>query len=84
MIQLTSEEYEKLSLAQRRLDALRAICGSVEDGSATTVRIFQDDASREWFVRFGNIRSLLRQFHASSFEGAIDAALAYHYNNMDR
>lgn len=29
MIQLTQAEYDKLALAQRRMDALRAMCGHV-------------------------------------------------------
>lgn len=85
MIQLTQEEYDKLALAQRRLDCLRAICGYVEDGSDTTITICQDDATRDWFIRIGaSINPKSKRFYASSFEGVIDEALKYHYENMDR
>jgi len=34
-------------------DKLKRLCGYVENGSDTTVKVFQDDATREWFVRVG-------------------------------
>lgn len=85
MIQLTQAEYDKITLAQLRLAALRSMCGYVEDGSDTFIGIFQDDATREWFLRIGHSGGMgSKQFHATSFEGVIDAALADHYENMDR
>lgn len=84
MIQLTQADYEKLALAQRRMDALRAMCGHVEDGSDETIAIFQDDATHEWCLRIGSVLKAKQRFYAPTFEGVIDAALADHYENLDR
>lgn len=49
---------------------LRDLCGYVENGSSVTVKLFQDDATREWFCTVDQ-----RFFHAPSFKGAIEAAI---------
>lgn len=54
-----------------RFDVLRKLCGYVENGSDTTVKILQDDATRDWLMRVG-----VKIYTASSFEGVIDAAAA--------
>lgn len=58
---------------EQRLLALRNLCGYVEDDSYCTVKIYQDDATRDWIVVVGKSTNW---FHASSFNGAIDAAVA--------
>lgn len=55
--------------AALRLKGLRKLMGHVEDGSHSTVTLFQDDATKDFFVK-----NEQRSFYASSFEGAIDAA----------
>ncbi len=54
-----------------RLKAIRDLCGYVEDGSAGVLKIFQDDATKDWFVKVGNTRIACGR----SFNAAIDAAM---------
>lgn len=61
----------KLVEARDRLKGLRELCGYVQDGSDTKVRISQDDATREWIVQVGK-----DWYHDSYFLGAIDRAIA--------
>lgn len=56
-----------------RMAALRRMCGYVENGSDTTIKIFQDDATKEWFVKVGS-----REYHGPSMISAFDAAVADH------
>jgi hypothetical protein len=58
------------------LRKLREICGWVENGSAESVTIGQDDATRDWFLSVGydSISSKRRSYNATSFESVIDAA----------
>ena len=56
-----------------RIAAIRRMCGYVENGSDETVRIFQDDATRDWIVKVGN-----RWWHGPSMLAAIDAAAIDH------
>jgi hypothetical protein len=37
-----------------QMDALRSLCGCVEDGSSTVVKIAQDDATKDWVVHVGD------------------------------
>ena len=53
------------------VDGLRNLCGYTQDGSATEVLIFQDDATNDWCVKVGK-----RSFFGRSFHAAIDAAMA--------
>ena len=55
-----------------RIDGLRKLAGYVENGSDTTVSIFQDDATKSWMVRVGKAWPS----HGSSLREAIDAAIA--------
>lgn len=60
------------SMSERKADAfdkLRGLAGYVEDGSETTVKIFQDDATRTWFVKAGTIEG-----YDTSLIGAIESA----------
>ena len=69
---------EQLAAAQKgaeRLNSIRELCGFVENGSHETVRIGQDDATREWIVSVGGIPSK-RWYHGRSFHEAIDAAMS--------
>ena len=53
-----------------RLKGLRELCGFVQNGSDTVIKIFQDDATREWVVKVGE-----ESYCGRSFGTAIDAAL---------
>jgi hypothetical protein len=53
-----------------RLQSLRNLCGFIEDGSDTTVKILQDDATHSWLVIAGR-----KQSHGPTLSAAIDAAL---------
>lgn len=70
---LTLNDAEHL-LAKARLDGLRELCGAVENGSDTTVTLFQDDATRDWMLRVGKGHAE----YASSFGAVIDKAVAKH------
>lgn len=56
-----------------RLKGLRELCGYVENGSDTVVRIFQDDATRDWVVKVGNLTS----YYGHNMWKAIDAAIQH-------
>lgn len=60
------------------LGQLREMCGYVENGSDTTVAIFQDDATRDWILRVGTDNTILktkaRRYHSSSFHQVIRVA----------
>lgn len=71
---LASPEVQALRKDAERLEALIALCGYVEDGSDSVVRIFQDDATREWVVRIGGPMDGAI-FHGPSPRAAIDAAM---------
>ena len=73
------EENERLKaeLAEAKKDAerlkgLRELCGYVEDGSSQTIRITQDDATRDWIIRWNDKAEWV---FSSSFKGAIDEAM---------
>ena len=55
-----------------RLKGLRELCGYVEDGSSQTIRITQDDATRDWIIRWNDKAEWV---FSSSFKGAIDEAM---------
>lgn len=57
-------------------DRLRILCGYIENGSETTVKIFQDDATKEWIVKVGK-----NYYHDSSFDGAFELAFKDPTNN---
>lgn len=46
-----SETETKLKELQQVMSNIRSLCGYVEDGSDTVLKIFQDDACREWFAK---------------------------------
>lgn len=46
------------------------LCGYIENGGGETLKIYQDDATREWILHIGK-----RTYHAGSFAGVVDAAL---------
>lgn len=60
--------------AARRLRGLRDLCGYVENATDTSVRIFQDDATRTWFVAIGPNNSS-QSYHHSTMELALDRAI---------
>lgn len=55
-----------------RVDGLRKLAGYVENGTDTTVHLFQDDATKDWMVRVGK----RWPDHGGSLREAIDAAIA--------
>lgn len=62
--------------AAARFDIIRELCGFVENGTATTVRIHQDDATGTWFVRIGSTISggYRHEAFGRTLEDAVDAA----------
>ena len=72
-IPMTTREKMFLGLTDtQRLDALRTLCGYVENGSDTTVNIYQDDATKDWIVRCGR-----EYFYGNCFRSALDQVFAY-------
>lgn len=59
-------------LAQRRLAALRWALGHVEAGAGRSVHIGQDDATKEWGLRVGEMRDG-ETYSAGSFESLLDS-----------
>ncbi len=55
-----------------RLKGLRELCGYVEDGSSQTIMITQDDATKDWIIRWNDKAGWV---FSSSFKGAIDEAM---------
>jgi len=53
------------------MKGLRELLGYVENGTDTTVTLFQDDATRNFMVKVGS-----RSFYGSSLQAAIDRAIA--------
>lgn len=74
---------EPLPIEQRLTDPttpfverLRILCGYVENATDTTVKVGQDDATREWFVNVGRFR-----YHDTSMEAAFEQAFQDFRNN---
>jgi len=72
----TAALIQRLVEDSARLAGLRRLCGYVENGSDTSVSMFQDDATREWFVRVGSPQRGKMPFHGTSMGAALDAAIA--------
>lgn len=64
-----AKRIEELSRKARDFATIRTLAGYVEDGSATTVQISQDDATRTWIVRAGK-----SEWYGNSLQGALAAA----------
>lgn len=58
-------------LLSKRLNGLRELCGHVEDGSSCVLKIFQDDATKDWFIKQDDKRLA----YGRSFESVVDAAM---------
>lgn len=54
-----------------RVDGLRDLCGYIEAGGGESFSIGQDDATNDWVLHVGK-----RWWHARSFRGVIDLAIA--------
>ena len=54
-----------------RLRGFIRLCGYVENGSDTVVTLFQDDATRAWYVKLNKTS----YYHGNSARSAIDAAI---------
>ena len=50
---------------------LRDLCGYVENGTETSVKVFQDDATKEWVVRVGR-----DSYYGHNMMAAFDKAFA--------
>ncbi len=67
---------EKLAMLEPQMECLRlirALMGYVENGSEQAVKLFQDDATKAYFVTTGSTRNP-RSYFGSSLEEAIDKA----------
>ena len=73
-------DLERLQKAEHRLKGLQALCGHVENGTDTGVTLFQDDATRNFFVKLEGGKSYS---YGSSFTSAIDAALIANKEFLD-
>ncbi|QIG76532.1 hypothetical protein EVC27_007 [Rhizobium phage RHph_I1_6] len=60
-------------------EKLRILCGYVENGSDTAVKVYQDDATKEWIVRVGINDT--RTYHSHSFENVFALAFEDPRNN---
>lgn len=60
-----------------RIDGLRALCGFVENGSATHITISLDDATRNFTIHVGPTQARIWS-HGESLREAIDAAIVEH------
>ena len=67
-------EPDKTQKAAARLKTLIDLCGHVQNGSDTTVKLFQDDATGACFVRTGDDIPAKRSWWGASFGEAIDNA----------
>ena len=63
---------KKKSDDSKRLRAIRELCGYVEDGSCESVTIFQDDATRDWFIMVGAKSNRQIGYIGTSFNGVLD------------
>lgn len=53
-----------------RLQDLRLLCGFSQNGSSNTVRLFEDDATRDWICKVNS-----RMYVGKSLNEALDAAI---------
>ena len=60
-----------MSLQLQAFDRLRRACGYVENGTSETVKIYQDDATREWVVTIGQTPRNTRHYYGPSLTDAI-------------
>lgn len=56
---------------------LRNLCGYIENATDTSVKVFQDDATKEWIVKVGNNYS----YYGVSMQDAFNKAFADPRNN---
>ncbi len=56
-----------------RFNGLRRLMGYVENGSETTVTLFQDDATKDFIIKVGK-----REFYGPSLGQAVDQAISYY------
>lgn len=59
-----------------RLAGIRALMGYIQNGTGTTVTLWQDDVTGEFTVTVG-----AKTYHATGFLRALDAAIA---DNLDK
>jgi multidrug efflux pump subunit AcrA (membrane-fusion protein) len=69
------EQLEQLQLERKRLQVLIDAAGHCQDGSNTTVRLMQDDATGEYLVVVGTRPGHNTHYSGGSFRGAIDKLL---------
>lgn len=56
-----------------RLHKLKTLMGYIQNGSHQTVSIFQDDATRSYFVKIHLFGGKEKSWHGPSLEAAIDS-----------
>lgn len=59
-----------------RLKGIRRLCGFIQNGTDTVVKIFEDDATREWVMKVGT-----QTFYAPTFTSVLDAAITANKEN---
>lgn len=66
-------------------ERLRILCGYVENGTDTVVKVFQDDATGEWCVRIGSeTAGRGRLYIGKDFLGAFETAFQDERNDPFR
>lgn len=62
----------------RSFSELRDVCGYIENGGGSTIKIFQDDATRTWHLYVGD-----KSYWDETFQGVIAKAHAVHYELIE-
>jgi len=73
---------QELLKCEHRLNAIREFCGYVENGSDAVVRIFQDDATKDWFAK--NANGADDYVYGASFGEMLDSLVAYNSNHSNK
>ncbi len=68
--QESADKDAQVTRLQDLLDTIQMACGHVGNGSSTTVKIFQDDATGSWFMQSGE--SMTAFSERGGFIGAVE------------
>jgi len=74
LLKSTWDDQKRLREVSERFEGLRNLLGSVQNGSDTTVRIFQDDATRTFHIVLGKAPQF-RDYWGDSVDEALDKAI---------
>lgn len=69
-------EFEELQRQAAAYLNLRKLCGHVENGTDTVVTVFQDDATKQWWVKVGTSNRRKDYYDASLTRALQDAVNA--------